>query len=454
MRKRYLIEIADHDQLVVLCPPDVLRYESVQKIAFGSKSIAVNFIPQSDQMDRIVISRKIRDELQFPNFEIPLHLFFQNETLFIGPLVGIFTAGFTPFPLKPIGDRSLFFSKLLSVKKSVGALPFVFGEQHIDWDQALIKGYFYHNNEWKIINVPFPNVIYDRLPNRKSEKNLSLKNVKDRLQRDYLIPWYNPGFFNKLDIYERLLQENSVEKYLPETHSFSSFSSIETMLSKYGHVYIKPINGSLGLGVHQIIYDKHLGDYYCRYQDTDGINRLRKFSSLEGLFRNVFFNKNLESMLVQQGIHLLKVEKRSIDFRIHTNKDDSGNWHVTAIAAKIAGPGSVTTHVRNGGEIKTLKEIFSENDCHDFSEKLTEAALFLSKALERNMEGIIGEIGFDLGIDRNGDVWLFEANSKPGRSIFTHPDLKDFDLLTRKLSIAFAIFLTEQSILYPEEIFK
>jgi hypothetical protein len=454
MRKRYLIEIADHDQLVVLCPPDFFRYESVQKIAFGSKSIVANFIPQSDQLDRIVISKKIRDVLQFPNFEIPLHLFFQNETLFIGPLVGIFTAGFTPFPLKPIGDRSLFFSKLLSVKKSVGALPFVFGEQHIDWDQALIKGYFYHNNEWKIMNVPFPNVIYDRLPNRKSEKNPSLKNVKDRLQRDYLIPWYNPGFFNKLDIYERLQQENSVEKYLPESHSFSSFSLIETMLSKYGHVYIKPINGSLGLGIHQIIYDKHLGDYFCRYQDMDGINRLRKFSSLEGLFRNVFLNKDLESMLVQQGIHLIKAEKRSIDFRIHTNKDECGNWHVTAIAAKIAGPGSVTTHVRNGGEIKTLKEIFPKNECRDFSEKLTEAALLLSKALERNMEGIIGEIGFDLGIDRNGDVWLFEANSKPGRSIFTHPDLKDFDLLTRKLSIAFAIFLTEQSILYPEEIFK
>ena len=380
--------------------------------------------------------------------------FFQNQTLFIGPLIGIFTAGFTPFPLRPIGERSSFFSKLLSVKKSVGALPFVFGEQHIDWEQALIKGYFYHENSWKTIDVPFPNVIYDRLPNRKSERNTSLKNVKVRLQKDYLIPWYNPGFFNKLDIYERLQQEDSVTKYLPETHPFSSFSSIETMLFNYGHVYVKPINGSLGLGVHQIIYDKHVDAYFCRYQDSNGVNRLRKFSSLEGLFHSVFTNKSLKNMLVQQGIHLLKTEKRSIDFRIHTNKDDQGDWHLTAIAAKIAGPGSVTTHVRSGGEIKTLKEIFSEEECSLFSEKLTEAALLLSKALERNMEGIIGEIGFDLGIDRNGDVWLFEANSKPGRSIFTHPDLKEFDLLTRKLSIAFAIFLTEQSILYPEEIFK
>ena len=70
------------------------------------------------------------------------------------------------------------------------------------------------------------------------------------------------------------------------------------------------------------------------------------------------------------------------------------------------------------------------------------------------MEGIIGEIGFDLGIDRNGSVWLFEANSKPGRSIFSNPQLKEYDQLTRKLSLAFAIYLTERAISQPEEIFK
>ncbi|MDQ7860140.1 hypothetical protein RCO48_01045 [Peribacillus frigoritolerans] len=41
---------------------------------------------------------------------------------------------------------------------------------------------------------------------------------------------------------------------------------------------------------------------------------------------------------------------------------------------------------------------------------------------------------------------MFEANSKPGRSIFSHPKLKDFELLTRKLSLDYAIYLTEQTI--------
>lgn len=454
MRRRYSLEVAQNEQQIVFCPPAIIQDKVIKKIAFGSKSIEVDFLPHPDKKDSIFISRAIQEGLQVPNLEFPIHLFLDDQVLAIGPLVGIFTAGFTQDPQQPIGERSDFFSKLLSVNKTVGALPFVFGEQHIDWEQGTINGYFFHNDKWKNYEVPFPNVIYDRLPNRRSEGNPKLIKVKKRLQQEYLIPWYNPGFFNKLDINERLQQDFSAVPYLPETHPFTSFSMIETMLSKYGHIYIKPKNGSLGLGVHQIIYDKHQDYYFCRYQDDDGLNRLRKFTTLERLFKTVFANQDLEKMLVQQGIHLLRNETRSIDFRIHTNKDDLGDWHITAIAAKIAGLGSVTTHMRSGGDIKTMEEIFPEVECELYTEKLTTVALLLSKSLDNNIEGIIGEIGFDLGIDRNGEVWLFEANSKPGRSIFNHPELKEFDLLTRKLAIAFAVFLTEQSLLHPEELFK
>ncbi len=452
MRRRYTIEIAATKKLVVSCPHELLQDNVLKKIAFGSSSIEVDFVPHSKNKNTIVISKEIQKLLLFPDFAIKLYAFVDQHVLTIGPLVGIFTAGFTAFPIRPVGDRTNFFAKLLSVKTSVGAIPFVFGEQHINWDKATINGYFYHDHNWQTLEVPFPHVIYDRLPNRKSERNPKLVKVKETLQKDYLIPWYNPGFFSKLDIYERLQQDHSVSSFLPETHPFSSFSLIENMLSRYGHIYLKPINGSLGLGVHQILYDKIQDEYYCRYQDREGVNRLRKFSSLEGMFQTVFANRNLDKMIVQQGIHLLRHEQKPFDIRIHTNKDDAGVWHVTALAAKIAGRGSVTTHTRSGGEIKTIAEIFQPEECHFYTEKLEKAALLLSESIANNMEGIIAEIGFDLGIDKHGDIWLFEANSKPGRSIFSHPELKDFDQLTCKLPMAFAVFLTEQSIYHPEDV--
>ncbi|WP_057763640.1 YheC/YheD family endospore coat-associated protein [Cytobacillus praedii] len=453
MRKYFLVEILENSVQKVCIPTHIKANAELTKIAFGTHMIET--VIEKHNRQTIALSRDIAEKLLIPPIKVPMHLFVENDTAIIGPLVGVFTSGFTPFLLRPIGERSLFFSKLLSVKKSIGALPFVFGEQHINWEQGTINGLFYHLDGWKTYEVPFPNVIYDRLPNRKSERQTALKLVKDRLQNEYMIPWYNPGFFNKLDVNDRLQQNEKIHTFLPESYAFSSFSDIEQMLAKYGHVFIKPINGSLGLGIHQILFDKVEGNYFCRYRDHAGENKLIKFSTLESLMRHIFKGKKLNRMLIQQGIYLLRADKRPVDFRVHTNKDANGRWVVTAIAAKVAGAGSVTTHVKSGGVIKTVEEVFPAlEEQREVKEKLADAAIKLSAALEESMEGIIGEIGFDLGIDRNGSVWLFEANSKPGRSIFSNPQLKEYDQLTRKLSLAFAIYLTERAISQPEEIFK
>ena len=243
-----------------------------------------------------------------------------------------------------------------------------------------------------------------------------------------------------------------MQYFLPENHSFQSFNEIEQMLSTYKQVYLKPKNGSLGNGIHKLTYQRSSGEYFCRFRDLKNNNRLLKFTSLEQLMNTVFKHRNLDSYLIQQGIPLIQENNRDIDFRVHTNKDEEGCWQVSALAAKIAGAGSVTTHTNNGGEIKSLKELFpDEEDRLPVEKALKEAALKLSYAIERNLEGYIGEIGFDLGLDENHRIWMFEANSKPGRSIFSHPHLKSFDLLTRKLSLSFGIFLTQQALKNPEE---
>jgi hypothetical protein len=454
MKKRYRIDVDKQNKSnKVFLPIELIGSELIEKIAFGNKIIEVKCVPHNRGI--IILSESVRKELFIPELDLSLHAFIDKDTLFIGPLLGILTSGFTSYPLRPLGKRTAFFSKLLSINKVVGALPFLFSEEHINWEKGLITGYFYEDSTWKTREIPFPSVVYDRLPNRKSEKLKKNRQLKARLQSDYLIPWYNPGFFSKMDVFERLLQDDMASTYLPETHPFSSFSVIERMLADYGHIYLKPENGSLGLGIHQILYDKINGHYYCRYRNDSGQKKLTKFNSLEAMFKKVFHKRNLAKMIVQQGIHLLRVDGRIVDFRVHTNKDEDGEWQITAIAAKIGGQGSATTHINNGGEVKIVEEVFSSKEEQKlYKEKLIETSLYLSKVLESHVEGIIGEIGFDLGIDKDGKIWLFEANSKPGRSIFKHPELKDFDLLSRKLSLEFGIFLAEKAITQPEELFK
>ncbi|MFT8320740.1 MAG: YheC/YheD family protein [Bacillus sp. (in: firmicutes)] len=455
MKKHYPIEITANSSNVISIPNDCEIALPLQKVSFGSIKIDAIVKKQDSKKNSISISQDLAKSLQLPIESSAVHLFFDHDTLYIGPLIGIFTSGFSSIKVKPIGERTLIFSKLLSVQKTAGVIAFLFGEQHINWETSTINGLFYCDGGWKTMEVPFPNVVYDRIPNRKSEKQARIKIAKNRLQNDYSIPWYNPGFFNKLDIYERLLQDHSISDYLPETQAFTSFSTVERMLSNFGHVYIKPKNGSLGKGIYQVIYDKTENNYYVRFKDNDGENRLQKFESLEKLMNHTFSKKNISNFIIQQGIFLIRSDNKPIDFRIHTNKNKFGQWEVTAIAAKIAGTGSVTTHMNNGGMIKSIEELDEINmETVEIKDKLSTAALKISAALEKQLKGIVGEIGFDIGIDRKGRVWLFEANSKPGRSIFKYPSLKKYDVLTRRLSLEYAVFLMEKRIKKPEDIYR
>ncbi|AEH52805.1 YheC/YheD family protein [Heyndrickxia coagulans] len=452
MARKYKIEFFDASDPILYTPQSLPVLENTGKVAFGSKIAAAKIEPHPNGRNVFSVSSALAGELRMPAFLTVLHCFQNSDILMLGPLVGIFTAGFTPFENRPAGARSAWFAKLLSAQSAACVVPFLFGEQHIDWEQGVITGYFYGKAGWEKQEVPFPNAIYDRLPNRKSEKLVNAQKIKEKLEKEYFIPWYNPGFFNKLEIHERLFQDPEARPYLPETNPLTSFHQIERMLSDYGMVYIKPVNGSLGLGVHQIHYHHASGAYYCRYRDTG--NRLLKFSSLENLINHVFSKKQWNRLLVQQGIFLVTDGGRPVDFRVHTNKDEGGNWVVTAIAAKVAGPGSPTTHVRSGGLIKTLPELTENPEQQEmYRHALETAALKLSRAIDEHVEGVIGEIGFDLGIGTDGKVWLFEANSKPGRSIFNNPFMKACDLLTRKLSLSFAVYLTERQVQSPGEMF-
>ncbi|HHW39281.1 MAG TPA: YheC/YheD family protein [Bacillales bacterium] len=410
-------------------------------------------IKRTNEFQTIYVSSTIWEGLGIP-YESKVHVIPHDGILHIGPLVGIFTAGFTGSIIRPIGDRTLFFAKLLSTEKKVGAFTFIFGANHINWESGRIKGLFHSTDGWKEIEIPFPNVVYDRLPNRKTENHNILKNIKNKLQHEYLIPWFNPGFFNKWEIHQIFSTYPDVAGFLPETVVNPTLHSIKELFSKYSSVYIKPINGSLGLGIHQVIKATDEEEWYCRFR-RDEKNHLRKYKTLESLLRQQFQKETLEGLIAQQGIPLFRVEDKPIDFRIHTNKDETGAWKMSAIAAKVAGIGSVTTHLGSGGIVKTVDEIKRLIPVpHNIVEKLEEVVLSMSHILEKEIEGTIGEIGYDVGIDKNNQIWLFEANSKPGRSIFKHPKLKDYDQLSRSLPISFALYLTKRSIYEPEVLFN
>ncbi|WP_078429026.1 YheC/YheD family protein [Alkalihalobacterium alkalinitrilicum] len=454
MKPTFQLKRRFEDDNIIHVPYSFLRQKSLipntlVELSFGSKAVECHIKINEDCDKTVQLSENIYKQFNIP-FESPIHLFYSNGCLSIGPLIGIFTAGFTSSTQNPLGQRTSQYTKLLFSQEEIGGFYFVFGHHHIDWENGVIDGYFLKDGNWKLVTVPFPNVIYNRIPNRRTENLETIQSAKMKFETEYAIPYFNPSFFNKWEIYSRLSKIKSVQTYLPVSLIEPQYDDIQSLLKQYKHLYLKPIEGSHGEEIKQLIKLPDEPYYYCRFHDENQI-RLRRYSILKRLLKDEY-PLGVNDIIVQQGIHLLKIGKHPTDFRIHTNKNIEGQWEVSAIAAKKAGWQSVTTHIHRGGEVISVEELcknglFSKEQV----ESLNQAALTLSKVLEQQLEGCIGEIGFDLGIDENSHVWLFEANSKPGRLIFEQGKLKREDIISRELPLEYAIYLSRKAFEEPHQ---
>src|SRR5690606_12267083 len=147
-------------------------------------------------------------------------------------------------------------------------------------------------------------------------------------------------------------------------------------------------------------------------------NVLVRYSNFQSMMRmlQARLGSRMSSYVAQQGIRLIELDRCPIDFRFHMHKHGSNHWIAAGIGAKKAGRGSVTTHVKNGGSLLTPDQALGRtfgNNASFVLEKAKQVAVKLAEAIERNYPHRLGELGLDIGIDKSGEVWMFEANAKP-----------------------------------------
>ncbi|MFC5468367.1 YheC/YheD family protein [Cohnella suwonensis] len=351
----------------------------------------------------------------------------EGEDIQLGPLIGVLTDSVSRSSAAPFGERSGFVKQLLLLGQKK-AYFFAFTPRDINWQQETIHGWFLDGGGgWTRRVVPLPDVVYNRLPSRRAETGTTITTLRERFIRKQ-IPFFNWSFFNKSDVYTMLDKDPEALRHLPESINNPTTEKIKELLEKHQFLYYKPTAGSLGVGIYRLTYHPRKG-YFVRYRNSGG-NVLLRFSQFSGLMKmlRARHGSQLSSYVVQQGIRLVEIDNCPIDFRFHMHKDGRNEWVVAGIGAKKAGRGSVTTHIKNGGSLMTPEQALSRTfgaKADDVLNEAKEVAIRLSEAIERNYSHTLGELGLDIGIDRDGAVWMFEANAKPGRSIFKHPALKE-----------------------------
>lgn len=417
----------DHDKTVYfsneLARALQLTHSKTILIRVGSKSMSVPFKFSKKTGQHLYIPASIISELKIPRIGSCLIKANNGKEIRLGPVIGILTTISSNYT-SPFGSRTSFIKQIM--KTGANKSFFVaFGPHDVDWQEETISGYILTTGGKFVRKVmPIPDVIYNRIASRKVENQTATGDIKERFVRRN-IPFFNWSFFDKSDVYH-LLEREEAFKHVPESTNNPTASKLKEMLKIHRFVYLKPSAGSLGFGIYRITYHPNRG-YFIRYR-KDGKNILLRYSKFEGILKMLRINQNgMNRYIAQQGIRLIEIDNCPIDFRFHMTKNVNNKWEVAAIGAKKAGRGSVTTHIRTGGSLYTpdhiLREVYG-NRADVVLSTAKETAIKLAEAIERNYPHRLGELGFDLGIDQNEEIWMFEANAKPGRTIFKHPSLK------------------------------
>lgn len=394
-------------------------------IKLGQEAITADIKPYNKKGKYILISNTLRQKLNVPFSGVTNVIKLDDNAIQLGPLVGILTEPFRTIG-SPFSNRSSFVKQLIQYGTNK-AYVFGFTPEDINWQDKTVIGHFITNEGiWFRRKVSLPDVVYNRLPNRHKEISDEMTRFREKFVQ-HNIPFFNWSFLNKNDVYSLLDQDPEALAHLPESHLNVSSEKMKEMLHKYRFIYFKPSTGSLGYGIYRVTYIPSKG-YFIRYRANEK-NNLVKFDSFDKMYRNlkIRVGRNYPSYVAQQGIRLIEIDKCPVDFRFHMHKDGNNKWQAVGIGAKRAGKGSVTTHMRNGGKLLTpeqaLQLTLGSRAAHvlQYAKKVS---VLLSEAIERNYPHRIGELGLDIGIDDQGEIYMFEANAKPGRSIFKHPALK------------------------------
>jgi hypothetical protein len=321
----------------------------------------------------------------------------------------------------------------------MGAICFAFRGNDINFKQAQIRGYTYHNHGWETALYPIPDVIYARCQGYAFNQH----NMRAKLSR-MGVHFLNPPALGKWKTYNTVAQNPALLTYLPDTRVLSQFKELDVMLKKYRHVYMKPVTGSQGKKIIRVSKNINSKAYEYQYQHDQHPVKAKAYS-LEELERSLKIIMGRDRYIVQQQINLLRSGERIMDLRVMVQKDRNGDWLLTGKVFRIGKTGSITSNISGGGSASKVKDQLNRkfNDSKEV-QRIMDEVDFLALETARTIEirlGPIGELGIDIGVDQKARIWLIEANLMPARKIFSLIGDTEARLLSIQRPILYALYL-------------
>jgi hypothetical protein len=335
-----------------------------------------------------------------------------------------------------------FLRRLVREGKEMGAEVFVFSPQDVNAASRRIKGFTPGADGWKSGWYAWPDIVIDRYRYYPIEKHKNYLPFRNKNWFRYA----NSRFANKFRVHQVLMQEEELQRWLPETRLYRR-EELADMLKRHGVVYVKPTNGSGGRSILRV--ERRGKVYLLRGRTKNQGRKNAVLPTLSALTTEIerWTNREKygeEQFFLQQGLDLALLPGRTVDARLLIQKDGSGKWRLTGVGMRIGPKRSSTSNLHGGGTAvpagRFLAFRFGVQEAERILCECRELALKTVEKIEKHF-GSMMEFGFDLGIDANGRVWIIEINPKPGRDIFRKLGQWDRYLQAVRRPLEYALYL-------------
>ncbi len=326
-----------------------------------------------------------------------------------------------------LNSEPSYINEMALLAESCGIECFRFSPAQIDPHSLRVNGkkFAAAAKIWTETEFQIPSIVYDRCFYGEDEYSKQCLPIVSWLKSRKDITFLGYGLPNKFELYQAL-QDSGLSAYLPQTITAANLDLVLKELAEKKKVILKPINGSQGHGI-----------YFVKYSSkTIHVKTEKQKKIVSRIFPNeAMFIKWLQPLikqhayLLQPYLELTNSDLQPLDLRILLQKNEHGKWGERGRGIRIGKPGGILSNLSSGGNVMNFPDwaaALPKVQAKYIREELAFILRQLPHLLEKEFLPLF-ELGVDIGIAKNGSLWILDINSKPGRKVIlqTRPEIKE-----------------------------
>ncbi|PKQ92774.1 endospore coat-associated protein [Paenibacillus sp. BGI2013] len=311
-------------------------------------------------------------------------------------------------------------------------------------------GYVYHQGKWNSVPVPAVDLIMDRCLRpisryvRQQLKEWIPTNGTDQHR------YWSASLPGKWEVHRVLSRNPELRSQLAPTTRIGSRIPWETWLDRWPKgLFFKPVSGTHGKNTFRLSRGTTPSTWIVEGRNEDNEPFFLTFNHTQAVSSWLALHQAERKMIVQPYLELSH-HGRAFDIRALMQKNGQGRWTLTGCMVREGPEGSLTSNLHGGGKAYPahayLLQRYGTIRTETLLKSIRQTATLIPTLLESRF-GRLAELGLDFGADAEGQLWLIEVNSKPGRTSFAEAGDRRMHTLTYTRPLAYARYLLQQHVL-------